>query len=168
MVRVGGGWADLREYLRVYVEHHGSATKRGVSEGKVEVFGLGSGQEAGKGSGSVTSSPLTRLDGSEYGDTGLGDGFESPASVDGTASPGLGFVEAPDTVGSEASSRKASAGYWNDGGRSLAGPAVRKTEMSEEKRDWVEGIVEQARKLHASGAGGKKGGAKRVFLKGKE
>jgi hypothetical protein len=80
----------------------------------------------------------------------------------------LGFIEVPDTVGSESSSRKASAGYWNDGGRSLAGPAVRKTEMSEEKRDWVEGIVEQARKLHASGVGGKKSGAKRVFLKGKE
>lgn len=167
MVRVGGGWADLREYLRVYVEHHGSATKRGVSEGKVEVLGLGGGQEGGKGSGSVTSSPLTRLEGSEFGDGGLSEGFESPASVEGTASPGLSFVEVPDGVGSEASNRKVSvANHWNDGSRSLAGPAVRKTEMSEEKRDWVEGIVEQARKLHASGVGGKKSGSKRVFLKG--
>ena len=24
MVRVGGGWADLAEYLKVYVTHHGS------------------------------------------------------------------------------------------------------------------------------------------------
>ena len=24
MVRVGGGWADLAEYLKVYVAHHGS------------------------------------------------------------------------------------------------------------------------------------------------
>jgi len=165
MVRVGGGWADLREYLRVYVEHHGSTTKRGVSEGRVEVFGLGNGQEGGRGSGSVTSSPLTKLEGSEYGDGGLSEGFESPASVEGTSSPGLGFVEVSGGVGSEGSGRKASAGHW---GRSLAGPAARKTEMSEEKRDWVEGIVEQARKLHASGIGGKKGGSKRVFLKGRE
>ena len=167
MVRVGGGWADLREYLRVYVEHHGSATKRGVSEGRVEVFGLGGGQEGGKGTGSVTSSPLARLDVSEFGDGGLSEGFDSPASVEGTPSPSLGFVDVADGVGSEASSRKVSAAsHWSDGGRSLAGPAVRKTEMSEEKRDWVEGIVEQARKLHSSGVGGKKGGAKRVFLKG--
>lgn len=167
MVRVGGGWADLREYLRVYIEHHGSTTKRGVSEGRVEVFGLGGGQEGGRGSGSMSSSPLTRLEGSEFGNGSLSEGFDSPASVGRTASPGLEFVDVADGVGSEASGRKVSAAsHRNDGSRSLAGPAVRKTEISEEKMDWVEGIVEQARKLHASGVGGKKGGAKRVFLKG--
>lgn len=34
MVRVGGGWADLADYLRQYAEHHGSRT---VSEGVLEV-----------------------------------------------------------------------------------------------------------------------------------
>ena len=34
MVRVGGGWADLADYLRQYAEHHGSRT---VSEGAVEL-----------------------------------------------------------------------------------------------------------------------------------
>jgi len=34
MVRVGGGWADLADYLRQYAEHHGSRT---VSEGGLQV-----------------------------------------------------------------------------------------------------------------------------------
>ena len=37
MVRVGGGWADLGEYLRQYAEHHG---RRTISEGKFEILGL--------------------------------------------------------------------------------------------------------------------------------
>lgn len=38
MVRVGGGWADLGEYLREYVIHHG---RRKVSETpRVEVQGI--------------------------------------------------------------------------------------------------------------------------------
>ncbi|KAG0123955.1 hypothetical protein HOY82DRAFT_210280 [Tuber indicum] len=36
MVRVGGGWADLAEYLKEYVTHHGSK-RRVVSEGRVEI-----------------------------------------------------------------------------------------------------------------------------------
>lgn len=40
MVRVGGGWADLQEYLREYVIHHG---RRKVSETpRIEVQGLAS------------------------------------------------------------------------------------------------------------------------------
>ncbi|KAK2777586.1 hypothetical protein FQN53_002204 [Emmonsiellopsis sp. PD_33] len=37
MVRVGGGWADLGEYLREYAVHHG---RRNVSDGKFEVRGI--------------------------------------------------------------------------------------------------------------------------------
>ncbi|EDN08616.1 predicted protein [Histoplasma mississippiense (nom. inval.)] len=37
MVRVGGGWADLGEYLREYAVHHG---RRNVSDAKFEVRGL--------------------------------------------------------------------------------------------------------------------------------
>jgi hypothetical protein len=37
MVRVGGGWADLGEYLREYALHHG---RRTTSSGRVEVQGL--------------------------------------------------------------------------------------------------------------------------------
>src|SRR5204863_3483799 len=34
MVRVGGGWADLGEYLKEYATHHG---RRPVTESKVEI-----------------------------------------------------------------------------------------------------------------------------------
>ncbi|KAL1955827.1 hypothetical protein VTO42DRAFT_8066 [Malbranchea cinnamomea] len=37
MVRVGGGWADLGEYLREYVMHHG---RRNVMEEKFEIRGI--------------------------------------------------------------------------------------------------------------------------------
>ncbi|KAM5475163.1 hypothetical protein MauCBS54593_001637 [Microsporum audouinii] len=37
MVRVGGGWADLGEYLREYAMHHG---RRGIIDGKFEVQGI--------------------------------------------------------------------------------------------------------------------------------
>ncbi|OJD10019.1 hypothetical protein AJ78_08797 [Emergomyces pasteurianus Ep9510] len=37
MVRVGGGWADLGEYLREYAVHHG---RRNVTDAKFEVRGL--------------------------------------------------------------------------------------------------------------------------------
>jgi hypothetical protein len=38
MVRVGGGWADLGDYLRQFAEHHGRRTVS--SEGKVELMGI--------------------------------------------------------------------------------------------------------------------------------
>lgn len=41
MVRVGGGWADLADYLRQYAEHHGSRT---VSDGGLELQTVTNGQ----------------------------------------------------------------------------------------------------------------------------
>ncbi|KAL1970266.1 hypothetical protein VTN77DRAFT_5426 [Rasamsonia byssochlamydoides] len=49
MVRVGGGWADLGEYLREYVHHHG---RRAISGGRVEVQDLPT-----PGSPTTSSSP---------------------------------------------------------------------------------------------------------------
>lgn len=40
MVRVGGGWADLAEYLKEYAAHHGSK-RRAVSGGRIEIQDLG-------------------------------------------------------------------------------------------------------------------------------
>ncbi len=37
MVRIGGGWADLGEYLKEYAIHHG---RRSISEGRFEIQGL--------------------------------------------------------------------------------------------------------------------------------
>ncbi|KAK3074861.1 hypothetical protein LTR53_002380 [Teratosphaeriaceae sp. CCFEE 6253] len=50
MVRVGGGWADLADYLRQYAEHHGSRT---VSGGGIE---LHTAQSAGNSSRKVSGS----------------------------------------------------------------------------------------------------------------
>ena len=52
MVRVGGGWADLAEYLRQYAEHHGSRT---VSGGSIE---LQTAESAGPSSRKVSSSAI--------------------------------------------------------------------------------------------------------------
>jgi hypothetical protein len=53
MVRVGGGWADLAEYLREYSLHHG---KRTIREGHFEVANLPS--TGAKASDTAGSSPL--------------------------------------------------------------------------------------------------------------
>lgn len=53
MVRVGGGWADLGEYLREYVMHHGRQTP---SSSHVEVKGL---PPTTTSPGSTTSAPAT-------------------------------------------------------------------------------------------------------------
>lgn len=194
MVRVGGGWADLREYLRVYAEHHGSQAKRAASEGKVEVLGLGT--PAGRatpepglpmarsqGQGHSRKTSLTSTASPEPVE--FSSPFAASASV-GTASqsPSGGLIEAVNmgntsTVWSPAGSMASSPPSASGGSRrvrSLAGPAAeakRRGEMSEEKRDWVEGIVEQAKRLHfhtgggpAGGGGGGKEKTKRVFLKG--
>ncbi|KAK5120256.1 hypothetical protein LTR85_006462 [Meristemomyces frigidus] len=53
MVRVGGGWADLADYLRQYAEHHGSRT---VSGAGIELQTAGGGTPAGTGTRKVSSS----------------------------------------------------------------------------------------------------------------
>lgn len=54
MVRVGGGWADLGEYLREYSLHHGS---RAITDGRLEVASFPGNQQ--KDSATVTSVSAT-------------------------------------------------------------------------------------------------------------
>ena len=68
MVRTGGGWADLGEYLTAYISHHGRRIASGVGEDKVEVENLG----AGKRSVSSSSTSTVRARTSTMG------GRESP------------------------------------------------------------------------------------------
>lgn len=49
MVRIGGGWADLAEYLKEYASHHG---RRTTSDGRFEIQGLPQPQ---------TSTPLSNV-----------------------------------------------------------------------------------------------------------
>jgi hypothetical protein len=59
MVRVGGGWADLAEYLREYSLHHG---KRTIQEGRVEVANLpSSGVNASDAAGSLPIGPSLKI-----------------------------------------------------------------------------------------------------------
>ena len=73
MVRVGGGWADLSEYLREYSLHHG---KRNTENGRLEVAGLPShstrsvsGYAGVQGSGPGTARSSSGADtGFDFGD----------------------------------------------------------------------------------------------------
>jgi hypothetical protein len=177
MVRVGGGWADLGEYLRGYAEHHG---RRTASDGRVEVFGL---------VGDPATSPVVAPTGRR---ASLASSIGSPAvantSLFGELSdarsptPSFSLNNTPRVTednmtprsSSAMGSQRGSPAPWEMSDVSLAGPAHRATkkgEMSEEKKQWVEDIVEQAkasvpnRKVEF-GDLGKKGATRRVFLKG--
>ncbi|KAH8587462.1 hypothetical protein B0O99DRAFT_641714 [Bisporella sp. PMI_857] len=55
MVRTGGGWADLGEYLTAYIHHHGRRIASGQGEDKVEVRNLGAGMGNRTASSSSTN-----------------------------------------------------------------------------------------------------------------
>jgi hypothetical protein len=186
MVRVGGGWCDLGDYLRTYAEHHG---RRTASDGKIEVHSLGP-AEAGV-LPIATTTPVSRRASlvSSIGSSAIAGttipgsrsasraGAVSPALVDtptqlGTPKINDEYLGTPQTFGSAVSngSRKTS-NLWDEGsvgGTGLMGPAVAKKRdqaLSEEKTRWVEGVVEQAKRT--VGKNSDKGGTRRVFLKGK-
>jgi len=171
MVRVGGGWADLGDYLRTYAEHHG---RRAASDGKVELLGLSNDAVASivtpRSSDSRRASLQSSVGSSVVaGTTASGEPSRSSTSPvpTGRLTPRISDdINTPQTTGSGGSRRSS---FWDDGG--LMGPAARKGEMSEEKKEWVDGIVEQAKRTVGRkvefGDLGKKGGTRRVFLKGK-
>ncbi|KAF2748981.1 hypothetical protein M011DRAFT_466110 [Sporormia fimetaria CBS 119925] len=243
MVRVGGGWADLGEYLRQYAEHHG---RRTISEGKFEIVGLGE-KEKKETTPRPESSMSVRSVRRERRTSGYGGTRpESAMSVRSTksrqstqrrmsgstnagsrnttpqkpTSVGLGIdtdvappvpnfpsaftpttantpASAIDTASaSSAPSTDTSARSWRGNEVGLAGPKARKLELSEQKLEWVEGMMKAAKGVVGKGGGqghlevereggrpgsrngnggGKKegfgnlgavGGTKRVFLRG--
>jgi hypothetical protein len=180
MVRVGGGWADLGEYLRGYAEHHG---RRTASDGRVEVMGL-----SNDGSGSPILSPTSPRTSRvpSIGSSALaGTTFSSDLSDARSPTPSLSINNTPQATDDNCTplsssaqpgtgSRRGSPAPWDLNDVSLAGPAhrgIKKGEMSEEKKQWVDDIVEQAKASVPNvkiGLGdlGKKGATRRVFLKG--
>ncbi|KAF2431961.1 hypothetical protein EJ08DRAFT_157793 [Tothia fuscella] len=188
MVRVGGGWADLGEYLRGYAEHHG---RRAVSEGKVEVLGL-----TNTANDSVTPNPRRTSLVSSIGSSAFGGTTNNDSFADGSRSPTPSFpinitnADTPRNSADEistpisaaafgsAGSRRSLSGLWDGGDVSLAGPAAAskkgKGDLSEERKLWVESVVEQAKNTVLPGNRkvefgdlGKKGGTRRLFLKGR-
>lgn len=161
MVRVGGGWADLADYLRQYAEHHGSRTVSG--EVDVKAMGTpapGSGnvnlQNAirRKASGPLSAdvgrvrahSPLPATPPIERGE-GSSETSEPPPATTPSRSPLLSRSR-PSTA--DSSGRPTSKHSWSE--MSMAGPgsnSKKVPELPDKKARWVEGMVEMVQKASA-------------------
>ncbi|KAL9036008.1 MAG: hypothetical protein Q9214_006325 [Letrouitia sp. 1 TL-2023] len=184
MVRVGGGWADLGEYLKEYATHHG---RRTLSDGRVDIQGLPQ---------SHSSSPVPTL--STFSSTQVTPKSrpESPATErsgrDGpkprrlsTLSSSARFISGSSSLkegDSRPESRDSSAPSnhrWSgedSPSLGLAGPKSKRINISPNKQAWVDTMLDRAR--HSSnekrrstpetfGDLGIIGGTKRLFMKSK-
>ncbi|KAL8938898.1 MAG: hypothetical protein Q9211_002995 [Gyalolechia sp. 1 TL-2023] len=147
MVRIGGGWADLAEYLKEYATHHG---RRTMSDGRFDIQGLPRSQPSSPvttpGTATLPSSPGALSDYSNDRPTSRDSNASSRRSWMGDDSPSLG----------------------------LAGPKSRNATISPNKQAWVDTMVEKARggsgeknkgARNAFGDLGIIGGTKRLFMK---
>ncbi|KAI0552621.1 hypothetical protein F4679DRAFT_571642 [Xylaria curta] len=156
MVRVGGGWSDLGEYLRDYAIHHGSRSK---GEGKVEVTDAVSKRTGSSPASRPTSRPNSRP-GSALGSpmtplairkTRRNPGEEAiPKAPRTPLSKASALQENANTPASEASVRSRASSHvdWDeeDSSLGLAGPkAVRRREISDESRAWIESVKHKVR-----------------------
>lgn len=182
MVRVGGGWADLGEYLKDYASHHGRRSGAG-NEGKVEIRDLPRVSVGRTGSSppsrpaSAMDSPITPLNvrktRKSVGEESAGPRF--PKTPLATAL----FSSDPPSSGSTRS-RSSSRLSWTEEDSSLgmAGPKAKNIEMSDESKAWVESVKEKVRIASGErkppetqaegkfGELGKVGGTKRLFRRG--
>lgn len=180
MVRVGGGWSDLGEYLREYALHHG---RRSRGEGKVEVTDLPSTTSGHVGSSpssrpaSAMDTPMTplrvRKTRKSLGEDSLPRVPRTPLSYSNKQG-----VETPNSE-SSMQSRDSSKADWDEESSSLglAGPKPKKVEISDESRAWVESVKEKVRMASSDrtipdirsdsrfGEMGKVGGTKRLYRK---
>ena len=182
MVRVGGGWADLGEYLREYALHHG---KRSVSDARLNIQNIPtSTTPAGSRPGTPISGPSTGSGGRRSRTDDAAPTHQSPILPPSSSSS---LSSSP----SRPSSRSSRMGEEHDSpapSLGLAGPKTRRVDISPSKQAWVDDMLEQARvgsgekskstekkkkkmkgkKVESGGLGflGKVGGSRRVFLKG--
>ena len=154
MVRIGGGWADLGEYLREYAGHHG---RRSVSDSPFDIAGLPSSPVTNNPSprsrpgsrpisppSAMKQSPANRL-ARQQTSPAIFTGLHTPQSEPSTRnSPRLSWVGGTDDV-------SPSLG--------LAGPTTKKMDISPRKQAWVDEMMERAR---IGGGGEKKGGGESV------
>ncbi|TFB02131.1 hypothetical protein CCMA1212_005917 [Trichoderma ghanense] len=181
MVRVGGGWADLSEYLKEYASHHGRRSN-GKDKVKVEVRDIPRASNPPPTNASPPSRPPSAAD-DRPSASPLGARKPRRSSVNNSlrpktpVTPGQAAAGTPPSEGS-AISRPNSRLSWVEDESSflgLAGPKAKKIEMSEESKAWVESIKEKVRMASGPdrksndkkfGEIGKAGGTKRVFRKG--
>lgn len=154
MVRIGGGWADLGEYLREYAGHHG---RRSVSDSPFDITGLPS------------SSPMTNNNHtprSRPGSRPISPPSAKKPSPTTTrharqqTSPAI-ITGGPQTPHSDPPTRDSPRMSWAGAAAEevspslgLAGPKTKNVDISPRKQAWVEEMMEQARQ----GGGEKKGG----------
>ena len=173
MVRIGGGWADLGEYLREYAGHHG---QRSVSDRPFDITGLPSSSppmnnpSARSRPGSRPMSP-TSSSAKQTPVTRLGRQQTSPA-----------IFSSPHTPQSDISTRNSVRLSWagtEEGSPSLglAGPKTKNVDISPRKQAWVDEMMEKARNGGAEKNGGgesvvgdlgKVGKTRRVFFKSRK
>jgi hypothetical protein len=175
MVRVGGGWADLGEYLKEYASHHGRRTTA-ESEDKVEIQDLPS-RNVSNGStisssstirGNGRSSPAPRpasvlererpMSSLNISKTRRSIGTTEPNPLTrtnmmsemrspSTPLPSLNRRSLGESPLSEASARSSSRLSWTeeDSSLGLAGPRAKKKSISEKDQEWVESMKEKVR-----------------------
>ena len=167
MVRVGGGWSDLDEYLRNYANRHGS---RQLSDARFNIQNLHTSiQEGLKSSpannytppangrvtptsrpGSAMSRPVSSLRVQRKRQSSI-----SSATGPTTSSSARGrHVSAPYNVTPTSTSNIIAGGSSDEDSvytpvttpLGLAGPKSRNVSLSADKQAWIEGMVGQARK----------------------
>jgi len=153
MVRVGGGWADLGEYLKEYASHHG----RRSGHSKVEIKDLPSITRAAStppnrpASAQESYSPITPLSirkarRSAAAEEATSNALSSSAIPKTSLATSTKPAETPSPDGSTRS-RSSSRLSWpeEDSSLGMAGPKAKQIEMSEESKAWVESVKEKVR-----------------------
>ncbi|KAH6845493.1 hypothetical protein B0I37DRAFT_434662 [Chaetomium sp. MPI-CAGE-AT-0009] len=174
MVRVGGGWADLGEYLKEYATHHLRRSVAAGADGKIEVKDIPRNGAVRPVPVAADATPPSRPSSAMDSHSPISPlklrKTRRPPTANGTSpsnephhhSPGaaaarpktplagVSRLEAtPPSAGSSLRSRSSSRVSWDedDGAVALgmAGPRAKQIEMSEESRAWVESIKEKVR-----------------------
>ena len=175
MVRIGGGWADLGEYLREYAGHHG---QRSVSDRPFDITGLPSSPS--------NPSPRSKPGSRPMSPTASSSAKQSPAARLARQQTSPAVLHNPQTPSSEPSMRNSPRSSWaaaeegSSPSLGLAGPKTKIVDISPRKQAWVDEMMEKARR----GGGEKKGGGggeesvvgdlgkvgrtRRVFFKGRK
>ncbi|KAK7967771.1 uncharacterized protein PG986_002048 [Apiospora aurea] len=184
MVRVGGGWADLGEYLKEYAIHHG---RRSQGEGKVEVKDVPtpSGRTLGSSPpsrpGTAHDSPMTPLAVRKTRKSLVGETRPSAKTLQ-PQTPMSAMTKDAATPESGASGRSVSSTEADNSVLGLSGPKPKKADrLSDESRAWVEDVTSKVRSASGDqrnltsadsherkgkfGELGKVGGTKRVYRK---
>lgn len=192
MVRVGGGWADLSEYLKDYASHHG---RRSAGKGKANIEIGDIPRTTNRGSEARSSPPSRPASALETPITPLAvrktrrsigaAGSEAPRLRANTPAlpPIIPDELEPTSEDRNMRSRSNSRLSWVEDDSSflgLAGPSSKKVEMSDESKAWVESVKEKVRLASGErrvsgqqddynknkfGELGKVGGTKRLFRK---